>query len=102
MRVIRAHTRRAAGDDRQTMTKDQEMEGLDSALERTKDIVDAADENIQNIKTEEDTKLQIITRIITEGLGWSFSDIGAEVRHDNGYSDYLLSNKAKPALIIEA
>ena len=78
------------------------MEGLDSALERTKDIVDAADENIQNIKTEEDTKLQIITRIITEGLGWSFSNIGTEVRHDNGYSDYLLSNKAKPALIIEA
>ena len=78
------------------------MVELDSVFEKTKDIVDAADANIQGIKTEEDTKIQIITRIITEGLGWSFSDIGAEVRHDNGYSDYLLSNKAKPALIIEA
>lgn len=86
----------------QIMTKDKEMAGLDSAFEKTKDIIDAAVPNIQSIKTEEDTKLRIITRIITEGLGWSFSDIGAEVKHDNGYSDYLLSNKGKPALIIEA
>ena len=78
------------------------MAGLDSAFEKTKDIVDAADATIQGIKTEEDTKVQIIQRIITEGLGWSFSDIGAEVKNDNGYSDYLLSNKAKPALVIEA
>ena len=84
------------------MTKDEEMAGLDSAFEKTKDIIDAAVLNLQGIKTEEDTKLQIITRIITEGLGWSFSDIGAEVKHDNGYSDYLLSSDGNPALIIEA
>ena len=86
----------------QMMTKDQGMVGLDPAFEKTKDIVDAAILNIQSIKTEEDTKLQIIIRIITEGLGWPFSDIGAEVKHDNGYSDYLVSNGGKPAFIIEA
>ena len=84
------------------MTKDREMVGLDSAFEKTKNIADAAVLNVQSIKTEEDTKLQIITRIITESLGWSYSDIGAEVKHDNGYSDYLLSNDGKPALIVEA
>ena len=78
------------------------MVGLDSAFKETKDIVDAAVLNIQSIKTEQDAKLQIITRIITEGLGWSFSDIGAEVKHDSGYSDYLVSNGGKPAFIIEA
>ena len=85
----------------QMMAKDEEMVGLDSAFEKTKDIVDAAVLNVESIKTEEDAKLQIITRIITEGLKWSLSDIGAEVKHDNGYSDYLLSNDGKPALIIE-
>ena len=86
----------------QMMAKDEEMVGLDSAFEKTKDIVDAAVLNVESIKTEEDAKLQIITRIITKGLKWSLSDIGAEVKHDNGYSDYLLSNDGKPALIIEA
>ena len=85
-----------------TMMKDNKLVGLDYAYERTKNIVHDVAKCVQRIKTEEDTKIQIITRLITEGLNWSLSDISAEVRHDNGYSDYLLSNDGKPVLIIEA
>ena len=84
------------------MMKDQAMVGLDSAFEKTKNIFDDVSQNISNIKTEEDAKIQIITRVIIEGLNWSSSDIGAEVKHENGYSDYLLSNDGIPALLVEA
>ena len=78
------------------------MVGLDSAFEKTKGIIDDVLRNVSNIRTEEDAKIQIITRVITEGLNWSFSDIGAEVKHENGFSDYLLSNDGRPALLVEA
>ena len=78
------------------------MAALDAAFEKTKNIVDEALQNISNIKTEEDSKIQLITRIITEGLNWSFSDIRAEKKHENGYSDYLLSIDNEPTLLIEA
>jgi len=78
------------------------MVSMDVAFENTKRIIDDALRNISNVKTEEDTKIQIITRIINEGLNWSLSDIGAEVKHENGYSDYLLANNGKPALLVEA
>ena len=78
------------------------MVDLDSAFEKTKSIMDEVLQNVSNINTEEDAKIQIITRVITEGLNWSFSDIGAEVKHENGYSDYLLSNDGRPTLLVEA
>ncbi len=78
------------------------MIALDGAFEKTKKIVDESLKNISNIKTEEDSKIQLITRIVTEGLNWSFSDIGAEIKNENGYSDYLLSIDSEPTLLIEA
>ena len=78
------------------------MVGMDEACARAQHIVDAVLANATKIRTEEDCKIQIITRILIESLNWSFSDISAEVKHDNGYSDYLLSNDGKPALLIEA
>ncbi|WP_425408229.1 cold shock domain-containing protein [Hyphococcus sp.] len=78
------------------------MLNLDAAYEAAKKIVDDASGNIAKIRTEEDSKIQIITRIITESLGWNFSDISAETRHDNGYSDYILSDNDNPSIMIEA
>ena len=78
------------------------MAALDGAFDKTKNIVDEALQNISNIKTEEDSKIQLITRILIDGLNWSFSDVGAEIKHENGYSDYLLSIDSEPTLLIEA
>jgi predicted type IV restriction endonuclease len=75
---------------------------LDDAYDAAKAIIDAAKANSAAIHTEEDTKLQIITRLLTGPLGWAHADIGAEIRHDNGFSGYLLSCEGTPAIILEA
>jgi hypothetical protein len=75
---------------------------LDSAFERAARILEDANSNIAHISTEEDTKLQIITRILTDCLGWQFSDIGSEVKHDNGFSDYVLRDNDCEVLLLEA
>ena len=75
---------------------------LDKAHDRVSTIISEAKENIEQIQTEEDAKIQIITRVLTEGLGWSFVDIGAERSHDSGYSDYMLSLDERPVLLLEA
>jgi len=82
--------------------KEQLMTTLDEAYEKILVIREDVNENIENVLTEEDAKIQIITRVITESLGWSFADIGAERAHENGYSDYLLAVSGLNALIVEA
>ena len=78
------------------------MTTLDEAYEKILAISDEVKGNIDNILTEEDAKIQIITRVITECLGWKYADIGAERAHDNGFSDYLVTNAGHNALIVEA
>ena len=53
------------------------MTTLDEAYEKILAISDEVKGNIDNILTEEDAKIQIITRVITECLGWKYADIGA-------------------------
>jgi len=76
--------------------------GLDEAFSTASKIIDEAKENIEKIRSEEDAKIQIITRLLCESLGWSFSDISAEKHHDNGYSDYLISIGDSTAILVEA
>ena len=78
------------------------MPTLDAAFDAAKIIARAAKQNEPNIRTEEDSKIQLINRFLTESLGWHFQDIGAERKHDNGFSDYLLSDCGKPVLVLEA
>ncbi len=78
------------------------MSHVDEAFEKAQSIVKDAQANLDGIRTEEDTKIQIILRLLTESLGWFQSDISAETKHENGYSDFILSNDNKAALLIEA
>ncbi len=59
-------------------------------------------ENIGNIQTEEDAKIQIILRLLTDVLGWRHSDLSAERKHDNGYSDFIISDNGAPVFLLEA
>lgn len=78
------------------------MSTLDTALDAARKIVDAAQDNLGKIHTEEDVKFQIISRLIVESLGWSHAAVRAESRHENGYSDYIISDGEKKAVLIEA
>ncbi len=50
---------------------------VDTAHDRLKSVVTEVRENLANITTEEDAKVQIILRFFTEVLGWRHSDLGA-------------------------
>lgn len=79
-----------------------QVEDMDLAFGKASAIAAEALSDVEKIKSEEDTKIRIITRILTDCLGWSFSDIAAEVRHESGFSDYLISHSGKSALLVEA
>lgn len=78
------------------------MTMLDDAEKKMHEIHKSAVDNLENIETEEDVKIQIINRILHECLGWPYSDFRAENHHENGYSDYILVDNQKPVLLIEA
>ena len=78
------------------------MSTLDNAFASFMIIDSAVHGNRDNIVTEEDSKLQIITRILVESLGWTHDAIRAERRHDNGFSDYVIHDFEKPKILVEA
>ncbi|WP_136661407.1 cold shock domain-containing protein [Nitratireductor sp. XY-223] len=75
---------------------------LDDAFSAAKTIYDDFVEHGESILSEEDAKIRIINRILTDSLGWEFESIRAETHHENGYSDYILLIEDRPALLIEA
>ena len=68
------------------------MTGLDLGFAKIKEIFGTAAAIRENITTEEDAKLQIITRVLIEALGWDHKDISAERKNTNGFSDYIVSD----------
>ena len=72
------------------------------AFAAVQSVVSDARNNINNIRSEEDAKLQIITRMLTEVLAWSHSDISSESHNENGFSDYVISDRGQNAFVIEA
>lgn len=75
---------------------------VDSGHDFFKRILVEISGNLPNIISEEDAKIQIILRVFIDVLGWRHADIGAERKHDNGFSDFLISEGSHPALICEA
>jgi cold shock CspA family protein len=75
---------------------------IDSACEVAAAIIAEARARIEAIRSEEDAKLQIITRLLTEVLGWSHADIASESPNENGFSDYLVSDGGRSAFVVEA
>lgn len=84
------------------MSKSTKETPMDVAFESAKKILEAARLNIEHIQTEEEAKVQIITRMVTECLGWSINDIRCERKHDAGYSDYIILDNNQPSFLIEA
>lgn len=76
--------------------------GVDEAFDAANAIFQEFVEHGDTIVSEEDAKIRIINRILTDSLGWNFEAIRAETRHENGYSDYILLNEDRPAFLVEA
>lgn len=58
--------------------------------------------NKDSIETEQDTRLQIIDRMLIEVLGWHRIDIRTEPSVDSGYVDYLLQSDHRNRFVVEA
>src|SRR5436309_29949 len=54
------------------------------------------------IISEQDARFQVINRILTEVLGWPFSDIRTEPPTASGFIDYLLQSHGRNRLVVEA
>lgn len=78
------------------------MISIDDAEKVASEIYSDVINNLHNIESEEDSKIQIVNRVLNECLGWPYTDFKAETHHENGYSDYILLNDHRPVLLIEA
>lgn len=88
-----------------SMTDDRpgvDMTDIDASFNAAKEIIDSARERLKEIVTEEDAKFQLISRLLTEALGWNHEDVSSERKNENGYSDYILSDREHDALVVEA
>ncbi len=76
------------------------------SLDKSFEVAQALCADIQNrlaqIETEQDARVQIINRFLTEVLGWNFSNIKTEKYSDAGYADYLISSAGRSRLVLEA
>jgi cold shock CspA family protein len=75
---------------------------LDDGFERAKALIAEVSPRIDEIKSEQGARFQIINRFLVEVLGWDFGDINTEPHSPNGYADYLVSVGGSAALVIEA
>lgn len=75
---------------------------VDKGYEAAVAVFKEAADRLQEIRSEEDAKVQIITRILIEALGWRHVDIACETHHENGFSDYLVSDGERKAFVVEA
>jgi predicted type IV restriction endonuclease len=67
------------------MTSDAAFTALTSIAPEIRDA-------LQNAATEQDTRLQIIDRILTSVLNWPHNQIHTEVHNSRGYADYALDD----------
>src|SRR4051794_20500470 len=75
---------------------------LDNSFEAAKALCSDIELRLAKIESEQDARVQIINRFLTEILGWAFADLKTEKHSDAGYADYLLSYSGRNRLVIEA
>ena len=75
---------------------------LDKSFEIAKALVEDVQPRQAQIETEQDARMQVINRFVTDVLGWDFSDIKTEKHSDAGFADYLISSSGRKRLVIEA
>lgn len=77
------------------------MKTVVEAEDKLKTIIpDISD--FQKTVSEEDAKVKIINRVLIEILDWNPKDFKLESKHENGFSDYILSDRDKKTVLIEA
>jgi energy-coupling factor transporter ATP-binding protein EcfA2 len=75
---------------------------IDQAKEKFDQLyIELTQENLP-IETEQETRFQIIDRVLMEILGWERAEIRMEPHTDSGYIDYLITSGGCNRLVVEA
>ncbi len=75
---------------------------IDLAYDKLKELITNINTYSSTIRSEEDTRLKIIDRILIDVLGWQYKDILTEESTSDGFLDYKLCINDLSRLIIEA
>lgn len=78
------------------------MEIIDAAYNTFREIRKEVGQYLPTVSSETDTRFKVIDRILTEVLGYDFSDITTEPYSGTGYIDYQISIKGVGRIVIEA
>ncbi len=78
------------------------MNNMEEQYEYFKKLHEDIKKNYKNILSEQDTRFQIIDRILVQILGWSYQEIKTESHNDTGFIDYLLVGEERSRAIVEA
>ncbi|TXJ22294.1 MAG: hypothetical protein E6Q24_21245 [Chitinophagaceae bacterium] len=79
------------------------MELIDAAFEAFKQIKIDAETHGHSILSEQDTRLKIVDRIVSDVLGYNLlQDVSTEPASGSGFIDYLIKIKETGRLVIEA
>ena len=75
---------------------------LDSSFKIAEALCSDVQSRLDQIETEQDARVQLINRFLTEVLGWDFADIKTEKYSQAGYADFLVSSSGRKRLVVEA
>lgn len=78
------------------------METIDAAFSQFEGLIAQVKDYDATMVSEEDTRLKVIDRILTEVLGWPYSEISTEDYSLGSYIDYKLAIGGLARLIVEA
>lgn len=77
--------------------------GIDDAFKRFEALASEIALGLVEASTEQDTRLKVINRLLTEVLGWPYSQIKTEEPNKKGYADYALKDdKGRTLCVLEA
>lgn len=75
---------------------------LDSSFNAAIALCSDVQSRLDQIETEQDARVQLINRFLTEVLGWDFADLKTEKYSDASYADYLVSSSGRKRMVVEA
>ena len=78
------------------------MIDIDTGKKHFEELLPIWEKDLQEIESEQDTRLRIIDRIFVEVLGWDRSEMSTDKHVSLGYVDYLLISENRNRLVIEA
>ncbi len=78
------------------------MEPIDAAAQCLDSLISEIASYDETIRSEADTRLKVIDRVLCEVLGWPLGQIFTEESSGDGYLDYKLNVDGRARLVVEA